>query len=394
MTNRIITFHLLFAAQFAVIVSGMFVNTKTGLASMAVILMFTTICLIQLANDKQTNWKPGQNIMTYMCIVWLVYYLFEVLNPNNVMEAWNIGITPYALIPLICAFIVPIVIRTKKDIEFLLIVWSIFVLIFTIKGYWQKNHGFSDKDLYFLYTLGGWRTHLIWSGIRYFSCFSDAANYGVHAALSAVVFAISSFYAGSKWKRVYFFLIAICALYGVGISGTRTAMGVIMGGLLMVTIIAKNWKALLAGVFVSIAVFCFFYYTNAGNGNQYIRKMLVGTVAQLGIYVAVNNGFEEINLYGVDHNMTSSLCVNDKNQLCNRMTHFYEESVELKIMMNEDYEQLKIADYLIEIGNLFRSHDLLADYAKSMDVKIINCTPGSMIDSYERIKMCVSRMIL
>lgn len=92
----------------------------------------------------------------------------------------------------------------EKDIELLLIVWSIFVLIFTIKGYWQKNHGFSEKDLHFLYALGGWRTHLIWSGIRYFSCFSDAANYGVHAALSAVVFAISSFYAGSKWKRVYF----------------------------------------------------------------------------------------------------------------------------------------------------------------------------------------------
>ena len=160
------------------------------------------------------------------------------------MEAWNIGLTPYALIPLICAFIVPIVIRTKKDIELLLIVWSIFVLIFTIKGYWQKNHGFSEKDLHFLYALGGWRTHLIWSGIRYFSCFSDAANYGVHAALSAVVFAISSFYAGSKWKRVYFFFIAICALYGMGISGTRTAMGVIMGGLLMVTIIA-NWQVLL-----------------------------------------------------------------------------------------------------------------------------------------------------
>ena len=113
---------------------------------------------------------------------------------------------------------------------------------------------------------------------------------------------------------------------------------------------------------------------------------LVGTVAQLGIYVAVNNGFKEIKLYGVDHNMTSSLCVNDKNQLCNRMTHFYQHSVELKNMMNEYNVQLKIADYLIEIGNLFRSHDLLADYAKSMGVKIINCTLGSMIDSYDRIK--------
>ena len=61
------------------------------------------------------------------------------------------------------------------------------------KRYWQKNHGFSSKDLYFLHVVGGARTHIIWSGIRYFSCFSDAANYGVHAAMSTVTFAIASF---------------------------------------------------------------------------------------------------------------------------------------------------------------------------------------------------------
>ena len=41
----------------------------------------------------------------------------------------------------------------------------------------------------------------------------------------------------------------------------------------MITIIAKNWKALLAGIFVSVSIFCFFYFTNIGNGNQYIYKM-------------------------------------------------------------------------------------------------------------------------
>lgn len=111
---------------------------------------------------------------------------------------------------------------------------------------------------------------------------------------------------------------------------------------------------------------------------------VVGTVAQLGIYVAVNNGFEEIDLYGVDHNMISSLCVNDKNQLCSRITHFYEDSVVLKNIINADNKQLKVADYLIEIGKLFRSHDLLSDYAKSLDVNIVNYTPESMIDSYHR----------
>ena len=52
-----------------------------------------------------------------MFAVWLCFYLLEILNPNNVQEAWNINLTPYALIPLICAFVVPLVIRTKKDIE-------------------------------------------------------------------------------------------------------------------------------------------------------------------------------------------------------------------------------------------------------------------------------------
>lgn len=240
---------------------------------MVLILTFTLICLIQLNERKDTNWKLGQNMMTYMCLIWLFYYLLEVLNPNNVMEAWNINLTPYALIALICAFIIPLIIRTKKDIELLLMIWSVFVLIFTIKGYWQKNYGFSSKDLHFLYVLGGWRTHLIWSGIRFFSCFSDAANFGVHAAMSSVVFGISAFFVKAKWKRIYFFIIALCGIYCMAISGTRSAMGVIMGGLLMVTIISKNWKAILAGVLFTGGVFCFFSYTNIGNGNQYIYKM-------------------------------------------------------------------------------------------------------------------------
>lgn len=273
MTNSIRTFHALLAAQFAVIAASMFFNVKTGLISTALIVTFTLICLVQLSDKKDTNWKSGLNAMTYLLLIWLCYYLLEVLNPNNVMAAWNINLTPYVLIGLICAFIIPVVIRTKKDIELLLLVWSVFVLIFTIKGYWQKNHGFSSKDLYFLYTLGGWRTHFIWSGIRFFSCFSDAANYGVHAAMSAVVFGTSAFFVKSYWKRIYFILIAGCAIYGLAISGTRSAMGVVMGGLIMITIIAKNWKVMSAGVFIAISMFVFFSYTDIGNGNQYIYKM-------------------------------------------------------------------------------------------------------------------------
>lgn len=273
MTNRIVTFHFLLAAQFFLFVAGMFVDIKIGLVSMVIILLSTIISLIQINNEECKDWKLGQNLMMYLCLVWLLFYILEFLNPNNVMAAWLIGITPYALIPLICAFLVPIIFRTKKDIELLLMVWSIFVIIFTIKGYWQKNHGFSERDLHFLFALGGAKTHIIWSGIRYFSCFTDAANYGVHAAMAVVTFSISAMYIDSKWKRIYFLFIAFCGIYGMGISGTRTAMGVLMGGILMATILAKNWKAILTGSALCLGIFCFFYFTNIGNGNQYIYKM-------------------------------------------------------------------------------------------------------------------------
>lgn len=160
----------------------------------------------------------------------------------------------------------------KKDIELLLIIWSVFVLVFTIKGYWQKLWFQLQRPLF--PARAGWMAytyHLV--GYPLFSCFSDAANYGVHAAMSAVVFAISAFFVESKWLRIYFLCIAVGGLYGMGISGTRAAMGVIMGGMLMITVIAKNWKALLAGIFISISVFVFFSYTNIGSGNQYIHKM-------------------------------------------------------------------------------------------------------------------------
>lgn len=60
MTNRNTTFHILLAAQFALIAVSMLVNVKTGLFSMVLILLLTTVCLIQLSNGKSTEWKRGQ----------------------------------------------------------------------------------------------------------------------------------------------------------------------------------------------------------------------------------------------------------------------------------------------------------------------------------------------
>lgn len=265
-------FYLLFASQLILMLMGMFISVKMGLATLPTVTVLGVIALGR-CSSRSTDWKRGRNLMAGLILIWGLYCLFEIGNSNHVQEAWNIAIPQYFFYPLLCAFLVPLTIRNYKGIETLLLIWSVFVLIATLKGYWQKNHGFNEREFYFLYVLGGYRTHIIWSGIRYFSCFSDAANYGVHAAMAATTFGMSAFFVRKKWMKIYFGVITLCALYCIGISGTRAAVGVPLGGILLYVLISKNWKGFVFGAVSLVAIFSFFYFTNIGDSNQYVRKM-------------------------------------------------------------------------------------------------------------------------
>ncbi|WP_291584040.1 O-antigen ligase [Bacteroides sp.] len=267
-----ISFYILFALQFMLVAGGMFVNIKTGISTSLLVLLMTPFIL---SNCSSQNFDLSRirNGMTGIFIFIGVFCLLEIGNPNNVQEAWNISITHYAIYPIAMAMLVPVAIRDRKGIEWLLFIWSVFILIASMKGYWQKNHGFNQQELYFLYTMGGYRTHIIWSGIRYFSFFSDAANYGVHSAMGLTVFAISALLVHPKWMKIYFAIVAIAAAYSVGISGTRSAMAIPLVGLTMYALISKNVKSITISLITLITVFCFFNFTNIGEGNQYIRKM-------------------------------------------------------------------------------------------------------------------------
>ena len=112
----------------------------------------------------------------------------------------------------------------------------------------------------------------------------------------------------------------------------------------------------------------------------------IGTVANLAIYVGINSGYSKLNLYGVDHTFFDSLCVNDKNEVCNRETHFYMDGqpVLKPIRRNDNDEVFKMSDYVKSIQKMFKSHDLLNAYANYKKVEIVNYTKTSLIDSYKR----------
>lgn len=115
-----------------------------------------------------------------------------------------------------------------------------------------------------------------------------------------------------------------------------------------------------------------------------------GTIANVAIYVALIEGYKEIELYGADHNMFLDLAVNENNELCSMDAHFYEHGKpKMHVLKNSNSSTDKVYrvhEFLYVVYVMFKSHDLLRQFADYMGAKVLNCTPGSMIDSYERKK--------
>lgn len=265
-------FYPVFASHFILLSINSYMGIKLGVITVLITSAVFMLIIIKGIYNR-LEWKNAINPMFGVYIIWTAYCILEIINPNHVQEAWNVSITQYAVYPLVCAILVPISIKKTNHIHWLLLIWSTFIIFAAFKGYWQKNHGFNERELYFLFELGGAKTHIIWSGIRFFSIFTDAANYGVHMGMAITGFGISAVYTNNKILKSYYCLIMIAATYGMFISGTRAAIAVPLAGLFLFTLLAANLRIFSLGAFVGLCIIIFFNFTTIGEGNNNIRRM-------------------------------------------------------------------------------------------------------------------------
>ena len=115
--------------------------------------------------------------------------------------------------------------------------------------------------------------HLLSTGTRYFSFFTDAANYGCGMGLSLVTFFLSSLYVKHKLLKIFYLLVAAAGVYGLLISGTRASMAVPVAGLGLFIFLCKNWKISLSSATILLLVLFMLKFTTIGNSNRLIRRM-------------------------------------------------------------------------------------------------------------------------
>nr|WP_262898388.1 O-antigen ligase family protein [Hymenobacter negativus] len=116
-------------------------------------------------------------------------------------------------------------------------------------------------------------THIIWGRLRVFSNYSEAAQFGcsqAHIALICGILALGPF---SWTKKLLLAVAALLLLYGMLISGTRSAFFVIIVGAFVYLALSKQLKVLLLGIMLAIGAFMVLKYTNIGDSNPDIYRM-------------------------------------------------------------------------------------------------------------------------
>lgn len=102
------------------------------------------------------------------------------------------------------------------------------------------------------------------------------------------------------------------------------------------------------------------------------------------IYISINLGYKEIRIFGAEHSWTKDIRVNELNQVCTRYHHFYNDEDKLVPWMTADNKPFTMSSILDAMFRTFKAYNLLSEYANMHSCRIINCTPESFIDAFER----------
>ncbi len=238
------------------------------------IMILTFLALIFSRFRERVNWSPANKTITILAIIWLGYFMFQLVNPEaRMIEPWIAGRGTgfYFLFFVILTFML---INTNKRLDTFLYVWGIFSILGTLKGMGQMIFGVDYAEQAWL-DAGQWKTHLLFGKLRVFSFFSDAGQFGGNQGYAGVVFIIYSM-AKKGFPKIFFITVGILGLYGMMISGTRGSIAVPFAGFLTFFVLKKNIKVLSFGLLAVALIFVFFKFTMIANGNAQIRRMRTG----------------------------------------------------------------------------------------------------------------------
>ena len=237
------------------------------------ILVLTWIALFFSQFNEKVSWKKAWKGVSICALIWFLYALFQFFNPEAVSRvAWFYAMRGVSLYMLLTVPLVFLLLDHEKHLDRMLKLWAVFTLLGVVKGIMQQVLGPDPWEQQWLNEIGG-KTHLLPGGLRIFSFFTDAGNYGGSMAFSGVVFSILALHTTPFRKKLFLGTVALAAFYGMIISGTRGAIAVPLAGFTLYAILSKKVKVVLLGGVLIFAAYAFLKFSTLGGSVYEIRRM-------------------------------------------------------------------------------------------------------------------------
>ena len=272
---RMMTFWLLFVINYFLHIGyrSYYIPIPMSLPNEMFMLILLMIALI---DTKDLHGERFFNLMGVGITTWCIFCTLEVFNDTCGVgidiARWFTAARLWAFQLMYIFLVFSIYISKPKILIQYLKVWGALTIFAAFWVWKQKTFGFTEGERIFLDS-GAIRAHFVGGIMRYFSIYSDAANYGCSMGATSVAFYIFAITTKVRKDKLYFLVTALFATWGMFQSGTRTAMFCMIIGFVVYIFLSKSFKiAIPVTVFFTLFV-CMLAFTTIGNGNDQIRRM-------------------------------------------------------------------------------------------------------------------------
>lgn len=271
---RMFTFWVLIVVNYFLQMKDIHLPVPMSLPNEMLQIVLLAIAIVDARQSP--HFERCANFMLFALFIWCGFCTLEILNDTcdlgiNI-AAWYQGSRLMAFQLLYIFLVFSIYISSPQILMRYLYIWAGLALFTVFWTYKQQYIGFTPAEARFM---DGNATHVLNAGtlIRYFSTFSDAANYGCNAASTAVAFIIIGITTKIRNNKLFFLLTGIAVIWGMFASGTRTAIACLGAGLIVYIFLSKSFKIAIPFT-IAVVFFAFILvFTTIGQGNQQIRRM-------------------------------------------------------------------------------------------------------------------------
>lgn len=240
------------------------------------ILLLAWLSVIFWRTDR-FRWRHVNNDLVWFSVAWFALSVLELGNPARPdPQGWIQELRGVALYWVLVTPLVFFLLNKKKDVNIFLNVIILFSMLAALYGAKQLQLGVDAAEQAWL-DGGPKRTHIVAGKLRVFSFYAEAAQFGASQGQLAIMCVILAIGPYSRKKKLWYGVGAAIIFYGMLISGTRGAMGALMGGGLVFLILSKKVRVLIIGLIIGGLFIFFLKFTMIANGNDQIRRLRSST---------------------------------------------------------------------------------------------------------------------